>query len=250
MMRCRNCGTDNRPGARFCRHCGAPLTGLAAPGGAVSSQASPAVSLVAQRGPQAGQVFALHDGVNAIGRAPGNDVLLTESSISRRHARITVRPEGVWIEDLGSTAGTLVNGQRVTASTWLRSGDVVQLGGVVTLGVQVASAMAPVLPAAPPSVAAPTAAEPLVAAVQACLRCGARNRPGARFCEQCAAPLAADVAAAPARRPKRRRRRWAIAAGLIGASVLGVLTVAALYFRPLLGGEQFIQLPNVGDLSP
>jgi len=172
-MRCPNCGVENRPGAKFCRQCAARLIETAAPGRTIASgQASPAVSLVAQRGPQAGQTFALHDGINTIGRAPSNDVLLSEPSISRRHARIVVRPEGVWIEDLGATAGTLVNGQRVTGSTWLRPGDVVQLGGTVTLGVRVASAMAPALPAAPPSVAAPTAAEPLVAAVQDLGRCG------------------------------------------------------------------------------
>jgi len=128
-MRCPNCGVENRPGAQFCRQCAAPLTGAAAPGRAAPRQASPTVSLVIQRGPQAGQMFTLRDGVNTVGRDPGNDVLLYEDSVSRSHARVVVQPEGVWIEDLGSTSGTLVNGQRVTGSTWLRSGDVVQLGG-------------------------------------------------------------------------------------------------------------------------
>lgn len=250
-MRCPNCGTENRPGAQFCRHCAAPLIRLAAPGSAAPGQASPAVSLVAQRGPQAGQTFALHDGVNTIGRAPGNDVLLSESSVSRHHARIMVRPEGVWIEDLGSTSGTFVNGQRVTGSTWLRSGDAVQVGGSVILGVQVASAMAPAFPTAPPSVAAPTAAVPLAAAqpqaMQVCPSCGAQNRPGVRFCEQCAAPLVAGVPPAPARRPKRRRRALLVGS-LIGVSALVVLAlVGMLYVRPLLGGG--LQLPSVGDWS-
>jgi len=167
-MRCPNCGTENRPGARFCKQCAGRLSPDPAPGGAApgashvegsadavgpeypaAPQASPKASLVIQRGSQAGQTFTLHEGTNTVGRAPDNDVLLPEGSVSRHHARIVVRPEGVWIEDLGSTVGTFVNGQRVTDATWLRSGDRVQVGGAVTLGVRVAPGMAP--RPAPPS---------------------------------------------------------------------------------------------------
>jgi hypothetical protein len=218
-MRCPNCGTNNRPGAKFCRQCATRLIGAATPGSAAPGQAPPAASLVVQRGPQAGQTFTLHAGTNTVGRAPGNDVLLSEGSVSRSHARITVQPEGVWIEDLGSTSGTFVNNQRTTGSTWLQAGDTVQIGGSVILGVQVAVTVALAIPAAPPPVVAPTAA----------------------------APPVAGVPAAPARRPKRRRRS-VLVGGLIGASALVVLAiVGTLYVRPLLSGG--LQLPNVGDWS-
>jgi len=196
------------------------------------------VSLVAQRGPQAGQTFALHDGVNTIGRDPGNDVLLTESSVSRSHARIVVQPEGVWIEDIGSTSGTFVNGQRVTAPTWLRPGDLVYVGGVAALGVQVGPAMALAFPAAPPPVAAPTVAPPLVAAqpqaMQACPRCGAQNRPGVRFCEHCAAPLIEIAPTVPAPPPRRRRWRWVWVLGGVTA-LLVVAVVGAIVGARLAG---------------
>ena len=233
-MKCPNCGTENRPRSRFCQQCAAPLTGVAAPGRAAPGQASPAVSLVAQRGPQAGQTFALHDGVNTIGRDPGNDVLLTESSVSRSHARIVVQPEGVWVEDLGSTSGTLVNGQRVTASTWLRSGDAVQVGGSVILGIQVGPVMAPAFPAVPPSVAAPTTGPPLAAAGQVCPRCGAQNRPGVRFCEHCAAPLIEIAPTVPAPPPRRRRWRWVWVLGGVTA-LLVVAVVGAIVGARLAG---------------
>jgi len=200
-----------------------------------------------QNGPQAGQAFALRDGANSVGRDPGNDVLLTESSVSRSHARIVVQAEGVWIEDLGSTSGTFVNGQRVTGSTWLRTGDVVQLGGVVTLGVQIVPVAPSVYPAAPPPMAAPTVAPPYAAAVQICSRCGAQNRPGVSYCEHCAAPLVAGVPPAPVRRPKRRGRA-VLVGGLVGVSALVALAlVGILYVRPLLGGG--LQLPGAGNWS-
>jgi hypothetical protein len=46
---------------------------------------------------------------------------------SSRHARIEPRSDGVWVEDLGSTNGTFVNGERITAER-LKPGDVVRIG--------------------------------------------------------------------------------------------------------------------------
>jgi hypothetical protein len=225
-MRCPNCGTENRPGARFCKQCATRLIETAAPGRAAPGQAASAMSLVVQRGPQAGQTFTLHGGINTIGRAPGNDVLLSEGSVSRSHARIVVQPEGVRIEDLGSTSGTLVNGQRVTGPTWLRSGDTVQVGGVVTLGVQVTPAMAPAFPAAPPSVAAPTVAAPPVTPTPA---------PGPA------------VAAPPARPPKtRRRRRWIWAAGGMAALLVVVAVAGVIGMKILSGGAVAEHTPVAG----
>ena len=57
------------------------------------------------------------------GRAADSGLLLTEGSPSRRHAQLTVEDGAVWVEDLGSTNGTFVNGQRITTRTQLRGGD-------------------------------------------------------------------------------------------------------------------------------
>jgi hypothetical protein len=100
-----------------------------------SLQPSPLV-LVAQNPPFAGQTFVIQPGINTLGRDPAHDIRLPDDSISRNHARIVAQPEGTWIEDLGSTNGTFVNGQRVTDGTHLRPGDVIQLGNAVTLSVQ------------------------------------------------------------------------------------------------------------------
>ncbi|HYA37666.1 MAG TPA: GGDEF domain-containing protein [Candidatus Methylomirabilis sp.] len=62
-----------------------------------------------------------------IGRAPEADVCIQDRRVSQRHARVVVSPEGaVFVEDLGSTNGTYVNGKKVTRST-LRDGDKVHI---------------------------------------------------------------------------------------------------------------------------
>jgi len=64
-----------------------------------------------------------------IGRGPTNDVPLSEDEYSStRHARVEPRRDGVWVEDIGSTNGTFVNGIRLTRERRLAPGDVVRIG--------------------------------------------------------------------------------------------------------------------------
>ncbi len=70
---------------------------------------------------------SLGDGENLIGRDPGLWLSLPLEGVSRRHARVVPREGAFWIEDLGSTNGTFVNGERVAAEQ-LRHLDVVSLG--------------------------------------------------------------------------------------------------------------------------
>lgn len=65
-----------------------------------------------------------------IGRSPGSDIVIGAEYISGRHARFTIMGQNLFIEDLGSTNGTAVNGQRITEPTVLKSGDVVNVGDV------------------------------------------------------------------------------------------------------------------------
>ena len=64
-----------------------------------------------------------------IGRAPENDLSLdADEFASVQHARIEPRRDGVWLEDLGSTNGTFVNGVKVTQPRRLEPGDVIRVG--------------------------------------------------------------------------------------------------------------------------
>jgi len=63
------------------------------------------------------------------GRGPESSLQLDgDDFASSRHALIAPRADGVWVEDLGSTNGTFVNGARVTSERLLHPGDVLRLG--------------------------------------------------------------------------------------------------------------------------
>jgi pSer/pThr/pTyr-binding forkhead associated (FHA) protein len=65
----------------------------------------------------------------SIGRGGQNDVTLDGDEFSSaQHARFEARRDGLWVEDLGSTNGTFVNGARVTTPRRLGKGDVVRVG--------------------------------------------------------------------------------------------------------------------------
>jgi len=76
-----------------------------------------------------GQEHVLDSAPITIGRSGQNDVPLPEDEFaSSAHARIEPRRDGVWIEDIGSTNGTFVNGERVDRARRLQAGDVVRIG--------------------------------------------------------------------------------------------------------------------------
>jgi diguanylate cyclase (GGDEF)-like protein len=84
-------------------------------------------------GINAGQVFALDATDHVIGRGTEADLWLEDGGVSRRHARVSCRSDGAYfVEDLDSTNGTFLGGQRITICE-LRPGDRVQLGPQVTL---------------------------------------------------------------------------------------------------------------------
>lgn len=76
-----------------------------------------------------GQQIAL-DRVVYIGRGDENQVKLAASYASHRHARIILREGKYFLEDLGSTNGTYINGVRITEPVMLREGDLIRAAGV------------------------------------------------------------------------------------------------------------------------
>ena len=108
----------------------------------------PSVELTVRQGPQPGQRFSLNKPAITIGREAGNDVVINDPQVSRRHASLTWDGRQFIIQDLGSANGTFVNGVRLTAPQVLQQGDVIGLGPTALLGFQAL----PVAPAPPPVV--------------------------------------------------------------------------------------------------
>jgi len=69
-----------------------------------------------------------------IGRKPDCDIVIDETYISGRHAKLERRSGHYFVTDIMSTNGTLVNGRPISAETWISENDSVQLGEV-TLGI-------------------------------------------------------------------------------------------------------------------
>jgi hypothetical protein len=70
----------------------------------------------------------LEEGENILGRDPGTRGSIPDASISRRHARITIRGDAATLEDLESKNGTWIGADRVTAPSPLSDGDAIRLG--------------------------------------------------------------------------------------------------------------------------
>src|SRR5437660_1748683 len=105
-------------------------------------------------GEEAGRELSV-TGATLIGRGPDVDVVIDDSEMSGRHASFAPAGDGLTVEDLSSTNGTFVNGQRVTDAVALNGGDRVELGTSV---IEVRLGAPAAAPAVAPAAAAPAAA--------------------------------------------------------------------------------------------
>jgi hypothetical protein len=76
-----------------------------------------------------GDELTLNSSSLLLGRGSGNDVnLARDEYASTKHARVEPRRDGVWLEDVGSTNGTYLNGIRLTRAKKLAPGDIMRIG--------------------------------------------------------------------------------------------------------------------------
>lgn len=110
---------------------GATAPPLARPGAAPAAapqRIGPEKLVVLEPAERKGLEYPLSDEMT-VGRAAGCGVSLPDDTfVSQLHARVFRREGDVWVEDLGSTNGTYLNGKQVTGSTVVRKGDRVQVG--------------------------------------------------------------------------------------------------------------------------
>jgi signal transduction histidine kinase len=114
-MLCPKCNGQNSPEGQRCGHCGSSLS---------------VALLEVERGTLPERLYFLKPRAYTVGRARHNDLCLSESSISKVHARIVYEDGGFAIEDQGSLHGVYVDAKPVRNRAGLRPGSRLQLGNV------------------------------------------------------------------------------------------------------------------------
>jgi DNA segregation ATPase FtsK/SpoIIIE, S-DNA-T family len=87
-----------------------------------------AIELLIVGGPDAGATIPLAPGAHIVGRGPGADIVVGDRSLSRRHVLIEIHDDEVAVADAGSTNGTFLEGEAVTAARPLRPGERLEAG--------------------------------------------------------------------------------------------------------------------------
>lgn len=90
--------------------------------------ASQTFQLVMRTGPNPGKAYDLTQDEITIGRDITNGIVVNDAEVSRRHTRFRAQAGGYVVEDMGSTNGTFVNGQRLMGPHVLRPGEQIMLG--------------------------------------------------------------------------------------------------------------------------
>jgi pSer/pThr/pTyr-binding forkhead associated (FHA) protein len=111
----------------------ARTAGLATPDTGAVAVAPPKknYALLMTVGPDAGRMFPLEEDVIKIGRDLSNDLVVQDPEVSRVHLRFRRLPETYEVEDMESTNGTTVNGEKLTGLILLKQADVLKLGSGV-----------------------------------------------------------------------------------------------------------------------
>ena len=143
-MHCPECGFVNGEGANYCQKCGAFLAGVGESSNATTAQyqlddegelkpvdpertGEGGVLVIRAGGGRAGETFELSGDRIAIGRSPDADVFLDDVTVSRNHALLVRRRDGLYLDDLGSLNGSYVNRHRIESHK-LQAGDELQIG--------------------------------------------------------------------------------------------------------------------------
>jgi pSer/pThr/pTyr-binding forkhead associated (FHA) protein len=143
-LHCPECGFINSPGANFCQKCGAHLsaddqgdqttitykageTGELQPVDVEKVAAEGGALVIRSGGGRAGESFSVEGDRMTIGRSPDAGVFLDDVTVSRNHALLVKRRDGLYLDDLGSLNGTYVNRRRIESHK-LQNGDELQVG--------------------------------------------------------------------------------------------------------------------------
>ncbi|HEX9389435.1 MAG TPA: FHA domain-containing protein [Anaerolineales bacterium] len=118
--------------------------------------------LIMRSGPTPGAAFTLEGDQLTIGRDSVNEIVINDAEISRRHARLTFQGGKYVLEDLGSTNGTFVNGQRLAGPRVLKAGEVVSLGEQIVMVFEATNFDAGATVVSPRAAAVPPVSRPVM----------------------------------------------------------------------------------------
>lgn len=97
------------------------------PGADLRAGVNPRLEVIAAMGYEPGMTFDIGDGAT-MGRADSSDIPIDDPFASSAHARIFPRSEFMYIEDMGSTNGTYLNGRQLRQAEQLKVADIVRIG--------------------------------------------------------------------------------------------------------------------------
>lgn len=117
--------------------------------------------LIMRTGPTPGAAFILEGDQLNIGRDSNNEIVINDAEVSRRHARLTFQGGKYVLEDLGSTNGTFVNGQRLAGPRVLKAGEVVSFGEQIVLVFEVTTNDPGATMVSPRAAAVPSVSRPV-----------------------------------------------------------------------------------------
>ena len=134
---CFRCGQSNPSDRLYCTSCGYELSDRRAVADRyIGPNGRPIhARLSMQNGQMAGRSYLFHQDVTTIGRTNGNDLIISERTVSRRHARLWF-DNGRWLlEDIQSANGTLVNNMRLIPNqpVALNDNDVINFGDEIVV---------------------------------------------------------------------------------------------------------------------
>src|SRR5689334_5015737 len=118
--------------------------------------------LIMRSGPTPGAAFTLEGDQITIGRDSVNEIVINDAEISRRHARLTFQGGKYVLEDLGSTNGTFVNGQRLAGPRVLKAGEVVSFGEQIVMVFEASNFDAGATVVSPRAAAVPSVPRPVM----------------------------------------------------------------------------------------
>jgi pSer/pThr/pTyr-binding forkhead associated (FHA) protein len=107
-----------------------PQAPPAPPAPAADARPVLAVLEITNEGPTKGQQHEIKVPLAHIGRGAHNDIVIPDDSVSDTHAKLQRRDDGWYVVDVGSTNGTYVGGQRITAERRLDGAPDLRFGGV------------------------------------------------------------------------------------------------------------------------